>query len=138
VKVTRVESLRPGVTRDCRWKNRTYACGVWSERMELSTGANVQGNSSEGEPVIVESKGRYYIGVWPTRELASDVVSHVLEEAGISATRLEEDVRIRRRGGITFAFNFGIDSCPTPAPAGAHYVLGGQTISPRNLSAWKT
>jgi beta-galactosidase len=99
---------------------------------------HVQGNSVDGEPVIVDHAGRYYVGVWPSRELASDVVSHVLEEAGIPATRLEEDVRIRRRGGITFAFNFGIDSRAAPAPAGAVYVLGGQTISPRNLSAWKS
>jgi beta-galactosidase len=138
VKVTRVESLRPGLTREYRWKNRTYVCGTWAERIEVAGGANVQGNSHDGEPVIVDHSGRYYVGVWPSRELASDVVSHALEEAGISATRLEEDVRIRRRGGITFAFNFGIDSRPAPAPAGAHYVLGGQTISPRNLSAWKT
>jgi beta-galactosidase len=138
VKVTRVESLRPGLTREYRWKNKTYTCGTWAERIEVAGGANVQGNSHEGEPVIVDHGGRYYVGVWPSRELASDVVSHVLEEAGISATRLEEEVRIRRRGGITFAFNFGIDSRAAPAPAGAVYVLGGQTISPRNLSAWKT
>lgn len=137
VKVTRVESLRPGLKRELRWQNRSYSYGTWDERIEIAGSATAQGSHATGEPAIVEDGTRYYVGVWPSRELALDFAAHVLDKAGVKSVVLHEDLRIRRRGGITFAFNFGIDSHPAPAPAGAHYVLGGQTIGPRNLSAWK-
>lgn len=51
---------------------------------------------------------------------------------------LPEDVRVRRRGGVTFAFNFGSDSRMAPADDSAKYVLGAQSIGAHNLSAWKS
>ena len=38
MKVARVESLRPGTSRDVVWGNRTYACGTWSETVESQHG----------------------------------------------------------------------------------------------------
>jgi len=138
VKVTRVESLRPGLVRELRWRNRAYACGTWIERLEVDASAGVQGSFASGDPAIVEKSGRTYVAAWPTRELALDIVAHTLATAGLQVTRLDDDIRMRQRDGITFAFNFSGDSRPTPAPAGASYVLGGQSIAPFNLSAWKT
>ena len=48
--------------------------------------------------------------LWLTRELASDVVLRVLDESGVATIALADNVRVRRRGGVTFAFNFGSDS----------------------------
>jgi beta-galactosidase len=133
-----VESLRPGLVRELRWRNRAYACTTWVERLEADASASVLGSFASGDPAIVEKAGRTYVAAWPTRELALDLVSHALHTAGIATTRLDEDIRLRRRDGITFAFNFSGDSRPAPAPAGATYVLGAQSIAPFNLSAWKS
>jgi len=137
IKVTRVESLRPGLERDLRWRNRNYACGTWAERLEVGADVHVQGSFTSGEPAIVESSGRTYIAAWPSRELALDIVSHTLAAAGVAASLLDEDLRVRHRGGVTFAFNFSNDSKPAPAPATATYVSGGKSIAPFNFSAWR-
>jgi beta-galactosidase len=137
IKVTRVESLRPGLERGLRWRNRSYACGTWVERLEIGADVHVQGSFSSGEPAIVESRGRTYIAVWPSRELALDIVSQTLAAAGVAVSLLDEDLRVRHRGGVTFAFNFSSDSKPAPAPATAAYVSGGKTIAPFNFAAWR-
>ena len=136
LKVTRVESLRPGLKRELRWRNRAYACGTWVERLEVSSEAQVQGSFASGDPAIVECDGRTYVAAWPTHELALDIVSHTLAAAGMSTMRLDEDIRVRQRDGVTFVFNLSGEPRPSHAPAGARFVLGGQLVAPFNLSAW--
>jgi beta-galactosidase len=138
MKISRVESLRTGVTRDMAWGNRRYACPTWVETVETAEGLDVLARFGDGAPGLVRKSNRFYLGAWPTRELAADVVQHVLDEAGVATLSLPDDVRVRRCGDVTFAFNFGIDSCAAPADANAKYVLGGQTIGACNLSAWKS
>lgn len=137
VKVTRVESLRPKLLREVIWGNKSYACPQWAETLEMGHGVEVLANFANQAPAIVRHGRRHYVGVWPTREMCLDLVSAALSEAGVETTLLHEDLRIRRRAGITFAFNFGIESQNAPAGCEATYLLGGQLIAPRNLSAWK-
>jgi beta-galactosidase len=87
-------------------------------------------------PALVRQGKRHYLAAWPSRELAIDLAQKILSDEGVAATLLHEDVRVRRRGNVTFAFNFGSDSQQTTADANASYLLGGQTISAHNLSAW--
>jgi beta-galactosidase len=137
MKVARVESLRPGVVRELTWGNRQYSCGVWSETIESHEGLDVLGTLSAGSPAFVRRGKRFYLGVWPTRDLATDVAQLVLDESGVKTTALPEDVRVRRRGNIVFAFNYGSDSRAAPADGARHYVLGAQSIGAHNLSAWR-
>ena len=136
VKVVRVESLRPGVTREVVWGNKHYACPTWAEHLEAD-GADVVARFGDEAPAIVRKNKRLYVAAWPTRELAMDVAQSVLNDAAVATVALPEDVRVRRRGGVTFAFNFGNDSTTAPAPAHARYVLGAQSIGAHNLSAWR-
>jgi beta-galactosidase len=137
IKISRVESLRPGVMREVSVGNRRYECGTWVETVE-SDGADVVGRFASGSPALVRKANRFYLAAWPTRELASDVVLRVLDESGVATIALADNVRVRRRGGVTFAFNFGSDSLTAPADVNAKYVLGAQSIGAHNLSAWKT
>jgi beta-galactosidase len=50
---------------------------------------------------------------------------------------LHDDMRIRQRGRITFAFNYGSDSLDALAPMTGGCVLGAQSVGAHNLSAWK-
>ena len=137
MKVPRVESLRPGVSRDVIVGNHRYACGTWVETVE-SPIADVVGRFASGAPALIRTANRFYLAAWPTRELASDVVQRVLDESGVASVTLPADVRMRRRGDVTFAFNFGSDSQVAPASSNAKYVLGAHSIAAHNLSAWKT
>ena len=137
VKVTRVESLRPGANRQITWGNKTYACNVWAESLELQSNVEPLAVFSTGAPAFVCSGSRFYLAAWPSRELANDVALHALTLAGVETIPLPEDVRMRRRGRITFAFNYGSDSLDAPAQVTGRCVLGAQTIGAHNLSAWK-
>jgi len=137
IKVPRVESLRPGVSRDVIVGNQRYTCGTWVETVE-SPSTDVVGRFADGTPALVRGANRFYLAAWPTRQLASDVVQHVLDESGVASMVLPDCLRVRRRGDVTFAFNFGSDSQTAPANANAKYVLGAQSIGPHNFSAWKT
>ena len=137
IKIVRVESLRPGLSRNCTWGNKTYACGTWSEMVEAGAGVDVLAQFSSGAPALVHTGNRFYLAAWPTRDLCLDVVQHALAQAGVEATLLHEDVRIRRRGGITFAFNFGIDSQTLMSKSSSVCVLGEHSVAARNFSAWR-
>lgn len=137
IKVTRVESLRPGLLRKVSWGNRSYSCGTWVETVEAEESVSVLSRFESGAPALLRKDRCFYLAAWPERELCLDIVEHVLADAGVNTTRLHEDVRIRRRGGITFAFNVGIDSHELPTVLARDYLLGAQLISARNLSAWR-
>ena len=47
------------------------------------------------------------------------------------------DLRIARRGGLTFAFNFGPDAAEAPAPVGAQFLIGTRRIAPADLAVWQ-
>ncbi|MEQ1865093.1 MAG: beta-galactosidase [Micropepsaceae bacterium] len=137
VKVSRVESLRPGLTRHIGWGNREYTTGVWTETLEAAEAVDVMARFSDGAPALVRTDSRFYLAVWPSRELASDIAQHVLTLAGVESVLLNDDMRLRRRGRITFAFNYGNDSLEAPALATGECVLGAQSVGAHNLSAWK-
>jgi beta-galactosidase len=137
VKIARVESLRPGLMRHIGWGNREYTTGVWTETLEAAESVDVMARFSDGAPALVRSDSRFYLAAWPSRELASDIAQHVLTLAGVESVLLNDDMRIRRRGRITFAFNYGNDSLDAPALATGECVLGAQSVGAHNLSAWK-
>ena len=62
-------------------------------------------------------------------------MKRAVADAGLAPRELPEAVRLRRRGGVTFAFNYG--NQPWNAPAGAEYLIGGPTVGPQDLAAWR-
>ena len=46
------------------------------------------------------------------------------------------DLRLTRRGGLTFAFNYGQTTVEAPAPQGARFHLGARQIDPAGVAAW--
>jgi len=55
--------------------------------------------------------------------------------AGLDTLPLPEGVRIRRRGDLTFAFNYGGEVWK--GPKGASYLLGGRKVGPQSLAVWR-
>ena len=46
-------------------------------------------------------------------------------------------LRIRRRGDISFAFNFNTEEMAVPSPTDARFFLGGPMLEPFGVAAWK-
>ena len=135
VKVTRVESLRPGAGPQVRVGEVVANGQLWREILE--TDLSPLGVFTDGGPAWVVHKGWHYLATWPQDELMDLVIARAVREAGLDGVALEEGVRLRTRGGVAFAFNFAPEPRRTPAPADAVYLIGGPDLAPAGLAAWR-
>jgi beta-galactosidase len=51
--------------------------------------------------------------------------------------QLPADIRLRRRGGLTFAFNYGNDAWDVPSSLGS-VVIGNQRLEPGDVTILTT
>lgn len=137
IRVLSVETLRPDCADGLTWNGKAYASGQWREEIEVTGEADVVARYDDGGPAIVRSGQTLYMGSLTDRDFLTDFLEGLCGEAGVATQRLGKDVRVRRRGGLTFAFNYGEEPVPAPAPDGARFVLGGATIGPRDTAVWK-
>lgn len=132
LRVIEVSSLRPGVA-----KAVAGALGGMAERWveHIETEAECLARFEDGRPAVVASGRCVYVGFWPGRETLAALMGHLAAKAGLATVDLPEAVRLRRRGGFVFAFNYGAD--PWPSAREAPPVLGGAVVAPRGLSVWR-
>lgn len=136
IRVLSVETLRPDCAATLTWNGQAYPSATWREEIELTGEAQVLATQDDGGPAIVRAGKTLYVGSLSDRRFLTDLLESLCAEAGVPTQRLETDVRVRRRGGLTFAFNYGAAPVAAPAPDGARFVIGGATIAPRDLAVW--
>jgi beta-galactosidase len=136
IKVSRVESLPPGLEDQLLWHNRQYPIKHWRETIESELEAAAR--FADGGGAIYVRDDWHYLSFWPDESLLVDYLEALLGAQGIATQRLPDTLRVRHREGIGFAFNYGSRSTPTPAPPGAHFLLGGPELAPRDVAAWQT
>ena len=134
LRVTRVESLRPG----------------WVEPGEFGVSRWLEHIDAELPPLAKTASGHgfwyragkvQYLGAWPSRDLADAMVAAAADGAGLPLLELPDDLRIRRRGDILFAINYGpdpidISSC-LPGAGTADFILGERLLPPAGVAAWR-
>lgn len=132
--VTRVESLRPG------WREPAGAFCVarWLEHIETDLPARASTGSGHG---IWFEAGRFtYLAAWPCADLLDAVLRPLVRAAGLEPLDLPADLRVRRRGGLRFAFNFGPETIDLAAhlPIGeaTAFRLGSRHLPSACVAAW--
>ncbi len=138
VRVTRVESLRPGLEAGLVWEGERFTAGTWREWIEPveGSGAVAKGHFDDGRGAVWRSGEARYLGFWPGAPFLGRFLAHLAEVAGLQARPLPPDVRLRRRGTWTFALNYGPEPQRFDGPPGARAVLGGADLPPRGLAIW--
>ena len=133
MRVLEVASMRPGVVKPL--VGEVVGAAVrWLEHIE--TPAYVLARFSDDWPALV-AEGRYhYLGFWPDAEALSSLMRGLAAKAGLPAIELPEGVRLRRRGDLLFAFNYG----PTAwtAPFGSRPILGTEVVQPQSYAVWRS
>jgi beta-galactosidase len=135
LQVTRVESYRPGLADRVYWGGREWKAEVWKEWLESDL--EPVASFCDGRGAIYQHHNRHYLAFWPGPEFLESYLGQVAESAGLPLHRLPDDLRIRRRGNLVFAFNYSHQSQPAPAPEGAVFILGGPTLEAYNFCIWK-
>jgi beta-galactosidase len=135
MRVTEVASLRPGLSEAVRGA-ASGAAIRWRERIELTATAEIEARFEDGEPALVRAGRRSYLACWPDAALLANVMRTIATRAGLATEPLPDGVRLRRRGDLTFAFNYGDDIYLAPAPA-SRFILGGPRVAPSEVAIWR-
>ena len=134
VKVTQVASMRPAqhaVTglaggHATRWRE-------W-----LETELPALSRFEDGGAAVVADGRFIYAATWPEADLLNEILTKIaLPKTGLTPLDLPDTVRIRRRAGLTFAFNYGTEPWTVPDADGKRFRLGGATIAPQDLACWE-
>lgn len=135
VTVQSTETIRPGCEGAVMWNGRSYRGGAWRE--DIAHGAEaVEAVHDDGAPALVRQGRHRYLATLTDDALLTDLIESLLAEAGVATTRLPAALRLRRRGDLVFAINYGADPVAAPAPEGARFVLGEAMIGPRDCAVW--
>lgn len=138
MQVLEVESLRPTLQPAVSIGD-TRGCAVhWREHVRVSGDARVEVRFDDQWPAVVAHGRIRYVAGWLSHPLHRTLLEQVANEAGVRTQRLAEGLRIRRRGHLTFAFNFGPSDVAVPAPADAVFVLGQAKLGTGDVCAWRS
>ncbi len=137
IRVLSVETLRPDCSGTLDWNGQTYQSATWREEIEIVGEATAIGRYDDGGPAIVRAGRAIYLGSLTDRRFLTDFLEDLCGEAGIETQRLAPDLRVRRRGDLTFAFNYGDQPVAAPAPTTARFVVGGPSIGARDVAVWR-
>jgi beta-galactosidase len=133
VRVTEVSSLRPGALIEISGAIRGHA-ERWREQVE--TRAETLAAFGDGAPALVAKDNYHYLACWPNAGALCMLMALLCRKAGLTTIELPTEVRLRRRGDFTFAFNYG--ETPWPAPFVEKPLLGDPLVMPRNFTVWRS
>lgn len=137
IRVLATETIRPDCPGEIVRDGRHFASLMWRETIDPGD-CTVAATYEDGAPALIRNGRFAYLATLTDAGFLADLLGSFCEEAGVATQNLPKDVRVRRRGPITFAFNYGAGEVAAPAPADAEFLLGGAVIAPRDLAAWRT
>ena len=100
MKVLRVESLRPDMP------VAVEGGGAFVGWREYTEGGAVALRCQDGIPALISQERVFYLAGRPDDELAGRALAVIAEAAGLKTCALPEGLRVRRRGDVTFVFNY--------------------------------
>ena len=135
LQVIEVASLRSGLTAAVAGPQISGRAERWRER--LTTDLPALAAFADGTPALLQAGNRHYFACWPDEDLLAATLEHLLvRQAGLSPTPLPPQVRLRRRGDLTFAFNYGPEDWE--GPGAAEFVLGGPRLEAQDVACWRS
>jgi beta-galactosidase len=140
VRVTQVSSLRPGLTKPVEGAVAGLAMR-WIDHVEIKDAkARVLSEVVDPAyriPAVIAGPRGWYVTTWPDADLLTGTMRGFLEAAGLELMDLPEAIRIRRRGALTFAFNYGPQTYRVPAPEDAVFLLGARELPAQGVACWR-
>ena len=128
LRVPRVESLRPGVQDRVMLDGQRHTSTRWRETLDVGSGVEVLARYADGAAALVRQGRTRYLAGWFSATLQRQVLAQAAREAGLAPVDLPEGVRIRRRGGLLFAFNYNDQPHWLNVPR-AEWLVGHEQLS---------
>jgi beta-galactosidase len=137
MQVLEAESLRPTLTPALSIDGTQGAAMHWREHVRANGETRVAAQFDDAWPALLTHGKVRYVAGWLSHALHRTVLQQAARDAGIDTQLLADGLRIRRRGGLTFAFNFGPEPVHAPAPAQASFVLGQPRLGTGDVCVWQ-
>lgn len=137
MRVTRVESLRPGAAEAVLVGEQVVGHATrWRDLVEPAPAATVDTRFADGHPARLRHGRTSYFAGWLDDALLRHWLREEAQAAGLTTHELPEGLRLRRRGNVQFAIHYGPGESDVPAPAGANFLLGGPRLRAAEVAAW--
>lgn len=128
IKVTRVESLRPGVVEQGAQIDAKH----WLEHVEAELTPSEK--STGGLGTVWQNGHITYLAAATGQPGLKSVLKPLCEHAGLAPIDLPRDVRLRSNGKLRFAFNYGPEPVELPESLNGEPQIGGREIGSAGVS----
>ena len=137
--VVRVESFAPTRNEPVALGNATYDAMLWREELDSDQRAlaTFAGAFHPGAPALVEKDNFRYLACLASKPLLDKILCDFCVWSGLALSAPLGDLRLRRRGYLQFAFNYGTSPASVPAPADAQFLLGSLRLPAAGVAAWR-
>ncbi|WP_233836227.1 beta-galactosidase [Paraburkholderia sp. ZP32-5] len=137
IQVLEVETLRPTLTPALAIDDMQGSALHWREHVRANGETRVAARFDDAWPALLMHGNVRYVAGWLSHELHRTVLRQAARDARLDTQLLVDGLRIRRRGGLTFAFNFSAQPVQVPAPAKATFVLGEPRLKSGDVCVWQ-
>jgi beta-galactosidase len=138
MRVWRVESLDAALAEPVLiGDERVGEATRWRDFVEPGPAVEIVARYADHRPAWLKHGRLHALTGCFDHALLRRILGDVAKDAGLHAQPLPEGLRLRRRGDVQFAFNFGLEAQAAPAPHDARFLLGGRTLPPAGVAAWK-
>ena len=138
IRVLSVETLRNDCEEPLLWNEHAYVSRCWREELDATAVDEIVANYDDGGPAVVSHDRFTYIATLTGVAFLRDFLRDRCRSAGIVTTELPADVRLRKRGKLTFAFNYAEEPRDLDLPAAANILLGHSTIDAHGVTVWES
>jgi len=131
-RVIEVSSMRPGIRVAVSGQINGTA-ERWLEHAEVS--GEVLARFADGKPAFVALGQVHSLLFWPDEAALFAAMRHMVSLAKLETLDLPPEVRVRRRGDLLFAFNYGAQAWDAPFMGAP--IQGSAKVAPHDHSVWR-
>ena len=136
IRVLAVDTPRPDCPGALRMAGAQWPSLGWRESLDAGS-AEVLATLEDGKPALVRAGGVHYLATLLDDAGTEALIAGLAAGAGVETTPVSGGLRLRSRGDLRFAINYGPEAAEAPAPEGAKFLLGGRTVPPHDLAIWR-
>lgn len=133
LQITRVESLREGLVE----RGAGFEVRDWLEHVDTALEPELA--LADGRGILFRhGRCRYLAAVVDMTTLQS-ILGDMAREAGLTARKLPEGLRLRSLGRLQMAFNHTTGKVPLGGlvPAGSRFIIGADPLGPAAVAVWE-
>ncbi len=136
-RVLSVETLRADCPESFSWRDKDYEYHSWYEQLDAGD-CDVCVSAPNGSPLIVRNQNIVYMAALTDNNFLRDFLRSQCEQLGLEIQMCDEDIRIKRRNDMTFAFNYAADPKTIDIPQGVELLLGNRVVEPYGVTVWRS